>query len=62
LWRPTLLLVVGYALQWLGHRIEGNDVGEVILIKRLLGQPCVAVSPRFTTRAPRAGGPGHAGP
>jgi hypothetical protein len=45
-WRPTLLLVVGYALQWLGHRIEGNDMGEVILVKKLLGKPYVAVAPR----------------
>jgi hypothetical protein len=60
-WRPTLLLVVGYALQWLGHRIEGNDMGEVILIKRLLGKPYVAVSPRFAARTPGAGGPGRAG-
>lgn len=45
-WRPTLLLVAGYALQWLGHRIEGNDMGEVILIKRWLGRPYVAVAPR----------------
>lgn len=28
-------LVVGYALQWLGHRIEGNEVGEWILVKSL---------------------------
>jgi hypothetical protein len=24
---------VGYTLQWLGHRIEGNEVGEWILIR-----------------------------
>lgn len=46
-WRPTLLLVVGYLLQWVGHVIEGNDMGEVILIKKLLGRPYVAVSPRY---------------
>jgi hypothetical protein len=28
-------LAVGYALQWLGHRIEGNEVGEWILLKSL---------------------------
>jgi hypothetical protein len=27
--------VVGYSLQWLGHRIEGNEVGEWILVKKL---------------------------
>ena len=45
-WRPTLLLVIGYLLQWIGHRVEGNDMGEVILIKRWLGRPYVAVAPR----------------
>jgi len=44
-WRPTLLLVVGYLLQWIGHRIEGNDMGEIILIKRALGKPYIAVAP-----------------
>jgi hypothetical protein len=29
-------LVLGYALQWLGHRIEGTEVGEWILVKRLM--------------------------
>ena len=47
-WRPVSLIVVSYVLQWVGHRIEGNDMGEVILIKRALGRPYVAVSPRYT--------------
>ena len=47
LWyRPMLLLAVGYLLQWIGHRIEGNDLGEVVLIKKLLGRPYKAISPR----------------
>jgi len=46
-WRPVALLVGGYLLQWLGHLHEGNDVGEVILIKRLLGRPYTAIAPRF---------------
>jgi hypothetical protein len=46
-WRPAGLLAGGYVLQWIGHRIEGNDMGEVILVKKLLGRPYVAVSPRF---------------
>jgi hypothetical protein len=46
-WRPVVLLVVGYLLQWIGHRLEGNDMGEVILIKKLLGRPYIAISPRF---------------
>ncbi len=44
-WRPVVLLVAGYVLQWIGHRIEGNDMGEVILVKKLLGRPYVAVAP-----------------
>lgn len=33
--------VLGYGLQYLGHLIEGNDVGEWVAIKRLLGLPYV---------------------
>ena len=40
------LFVLGYALQFVGHAIEGNDAGELILVKRLLGLPYVAVAPR----------------
>jgi hypothetical protein len=46
-WRPVVLLVGGYLLQWIGHLIEGNDMGEYILIKRMLGKPYVAVAPRY---------------
>jgi hypothetical protein len=46
-WRPAALLGIGYFLQYLGHRYEGNDMGEVIVIKRLLKRPYVAVSPRY---------------
>ncbi len=49
-WRPTTLLLAGYVLQWLGHRIEGNDMGELILVKRALGLPYVAVAPRYAQR------------
>jgi len=45
-------LVVGYGLQWIGHRWEGNDVGEWAAIKRLLGLPSVAISPRFAKSPP----------
>ena len=27
--------VAGYSLQWLGHRLEGNELGELTLIKAL---------------------------
>jgi hypothetical protein len=40
-------LVLGYFLQWVGHTIEGNDVGEWAGIKRLLGLPYVSISPRW---------------
>lgn len=46
-WRPTGLLIVSYAFQWAGHRIEGNDMGEVILLKKLLGRPFVDIAPRY---------------
>ena len=29
------LIVFGYLLQYLGHRAQGNEVGEVTLIKNL---------------------------
>lgn len=46
-WRPVVLLAAGYLLQYVGHRLEGNDMGEVILVKKLLGRPYHAVSPRY---------------
>jgi len=39
--------VLGYVLQYLGHRVEGNDLGEWAGIKRLLGWPYVGISPRW---------------
>lgn len=38
--------VIGYALQFLGHAIEGNDAGETILVKKMLGIPYVDIIPR----------------
>ncbi len=37
--------VIGYVLQFIGHAIEGNDAGEVILVKRMLGMPYVEFGP-----------------
>lgn len=38
-WRAAVVtFVIGYALQILGHRIEGNEVGEWILVKSLAGR------------------------
>ena len=42
--------VSGYALQWIGHCVEGNDMGEWAGIKRLLGWPYIAIAPRRTQR------------
>lgn len=36
----------GYALQFLGHALEGNDAGELIVVKKFLGRPYIAVVPR----------------
>ncbi len=49
-WRPVVLLLLGYLPQWIGHRIEGNDMGEVIVVKRWLGKPYTAVAPRRSSR------------
>ncbi len=48
-WRPVGLIAASYFLQWVGHVIEGNDMGEVVLIKKLLGKPYIAISPRYQT-------------
>jgi hypothetical protein len=45
-WWALASFAIGYALQFLGHVIEGNDAGETILVKKLLGRPYVAVIPR----------------
>jgi hypothetical protein len=47
-----LLFVLGYLLQWVGHRVEGNDVGEFIPLKRLLGLPVVAIAPQHRPLSP----------
>jgi len=40
-------IVLGYVLQYAGHAVEGNDVGEWAGIKRMLGLPFVAIAPRW---------------
>src|SRR5947208_4986036 len=39
--------VLGYFLQYIGHRVEGNDVGEWAAVKRVLGLPYVGIAPQF---------------
>ncbi|UCG15193.1 MAG: DUF962 domain-containing protein [Phycisphaerales bacterium] len=53
---PAALFAGSYLLQWIGHRIEGNDPGEIILIKRLLGRRYVAIAPRYRTDDQRDAG------
>ena len=43
-------LFIGYALQFVGHAVEGNDVGEWAAIKRMLGLPYVGIAPRWQQR------------
>lgn len=42
------LFVLGYLFQWCGHLVEGNDVGEWIVIKKALGLRTVAISPKYS--------------
>lgn len=44
-WWAGGAFVVGYALQFLGHAIEGNDAGEMIVVKKMLGKPYIAIVP-----------------
>ena len=63
-WRPVGALTVSYALQWVGHLVEGNDMGELILVKKLLRRPYVSIAPRYRIRgvggAPKAEDPAGA--
>ena len=43
----VLAFVVGYVLQWIGHLVEGNDLGEWAAVKRVLGWPYVSIAPQF---------------
>ncbi len=49
-WRPAALLAAGYVLQWVGHCMEGNTMGELILIFKWLGRPYTAISPKYEER------------
>ncbi len=37
-WLAMAMFLGGYALQFIGHLIEGNRSGEEMLIRRLLGR------------------------
>jgi hypothetical protein len=52
-WIAALAAFVGgYFLQWIGHQVEGNDVGELIPLKRMLGRPVVAIAPQYASPSP----------
>ena len=53
----VVAFILGYVLQFVGHVVEGNDVGEWAAIKRLLGLPYVGIAPRWQ-QGP-AQGPNH---
>lgn len=44
LWSVASFLI-GYGLQFIGHAIEGNDPGEVVLVKRAFGLPFIDIVP-----------------
>ena len=45
----------GYVLQLAGHAIEGNDAGEVVFIKKMLGKPYTEYAPgRAPSSAPES--------
>lgn len=44
-WRPAAVVALSYFLQALGHALEGNDMGEIVLLKKLLGIHYVAIAP-----------------
>lgn len=45
-------IFLGYLLQFIGHKAEGNDVGEWAAIKKLLGLPYVGIAPRWNPEDP----------
>ena len=47
----ALAFVGGYALQFLGHAVEGNDAGEVCALKKMMGRPYTAVAPQYATES-----------
>lgn len=56
-WRPAALIAGSYLMQWIGHRIEGNDMGELILLKKIVGRPYTAISPRYAPGLAEPGAP-----
>ena len=46
--------VGGYVLQFIGHAIEGNDAGELILVKKMLGKPYREFAPGYEDQSKSA--------
>ncbi len=44
-WWGLACFLSGYILQFVGHALEGNDPGEVVLVKKWLGRPYVEFAP-----------------
>ena len=45
-WLALACFVGGYILQFVGHAVEGNDAGEVVLVKKIAGKPYIEFGPR----------------
>lgn len=37
-WRPALLLVISYLMQGIGHAVEGSEMGEVLLLRKVVAK------------------------
>ncbi|MFT4555749.1 MAG: YGL010W-like membrane protein [Planctomycetaceae bacterium] len=46
--------VGGYILQFIGHAIEGNDAGELILLKRAFGKSYQEFAPGYEEQSKSA--------
>lgn len=50
-WWFAGLFIGGYALQFIGHAIEGNDAGELILVKKAFGLSYVDIAPQRASKS-----------
>lgn len=44
--------ILGYILQYIGHKWEGNTMGEWAAILRLFGKPYVGIAPQWNPEDP----------
>ena len=51
-WWAFAAFIAGYAMQFAGHAIEGNDAGEIILVKKILGMPSIDIVDRRNQSSP----------